>query len=54
MFCTKCGAQMAEGQRFCSNCGAPAENFTPAAARPEPEQEPAPSFAEPNVPPIPP
>ena len=24
MFCTKCGAKMDDGQRFCSNCGAPA------------------------------
>ena len=53
MFCTKCGAQMAEGQRFCGNCGAPVELFTPAEAKPEPElkKEPAPSFTEPSVPP---
>ena len=53
MFCTKCGAQMAEGQRFCGNCGAPVEIFTPAEAKPEPEQQPvqAPSFAEPSTPP---
>lgn len=23
MYCSKCGSQMAEGQRFCPNCGAP-------------------------------
>ena len=53
MFCTKCGAQMAEGQRFCGNCGAPVEIFTPAEAKPEPEQQPvqAPSFTEPSTPP---
>lgn len=54
MFCTKCGAQMAEGQRFCGNCGAPVELFTPAEAKPEPEQkkDAAPSFTEAPVPPV--
>ena len=53
MFCTKCGAQMAEGQRFCGNGGAPVEIFTTAEAKPEPEQQPVqePSFAEPSTPP---
>ncbi len=36
MFCTKCGAKMAEGQRFCSNCGAPAEQLPPAEPKTEP------------------
>ena len=36
MFCTKCGAKMAEGQRFCSNCGAPAEQMPPAEPKTEP------------------
>ncbi len=60
MFCTKCGAQMADGQRFCSNCGAPVEVFTAEAAKPESEvkQEPTPSFTDAGVqppePPVPP
>lgn len=37
MFCTKCGAEMAEGQLFCSNCGTKVETFTPKTAEPDPE-----------------
>ena len=29
MFCTRCGAQNADGQCFCSNCGAPLTNGAP-------------------------
>lgn len=31
MFCTKCGAQVPEGQQFCTNCGAPLDSGTPAS-----------------------
>ena len=46
MFCTRCGAKIPEGGRFCVNCGAPA-----AGGQPQPQQsEPAPvkffSFGE--------
>ena len=34
MFCTRCGAEIADGARFCSQCGAPVE---PAAASVQPE-----------------
>lgn len=32
MFCTKCGAQNLEGEKFCANCGAPLET-APADVR---------------------
>ncbi len=28
-YCTQCGSQIAEGQAFCSNCGAPTANSQP-------------------------
>lgn len=37
MYCTNCGARVAEGTRFCTSCGAPIEESSPA---PEPAQEP--------------
>lgn len=30
MFCQKCGTQIADGQSFCTNCGAPMGAQTPA------------------------
>ena len=32
MFCTKCGAQMADGARFCPSCGNPVSGENPAMA----------------------
>lgn len=32
MFCTKCGAQIADGSKFCDKCGAKFEDAAPAAA----------------------
>ena len=29
MFCLKCGSELLEGERFCSNCGAPVEQTEP-------------------------
>lgn len=43
MFCTKCGNQCEDGQRFCNNCGAPLE-AAPAADEPVAE---APFIEEP-------
>lgn len=34
MFCTKCGSYVPDGQRFCTNCGAPMEEFGPVDATP--------------------
>ena len=45
-FCGKCGAEMPEGAKFCSTCGASAEQapdspVAPAAQQPAPEAQPA-------------
>ena len=32
MFCTNCGKQLAEGEKFCSSCGTPTNATTPQAA----------------------
>lgn len=37
MFCTNCGKQLADGSRFCHNCGAPQANLTPEQ---QPTQQP--------------
>lgn len=51
MFCTKCGAQIANGQRFCSSCGAPvdmgAADGTVSVPRPEPTPAQQPAYQEP-------
>lgn len=33
MYCTRCGAAIAEGQRFCPSCGTPAGPVAPAPAQ---------------------
>lgn len=38
MFCTKCGAQCAEGNAFCTACGAPIEQTQPEQTQPEQAQ----------------
>ena len=35
MFCRMCGSQLGEGEKFCSNCGAPVGETTAAPAVPE-------------------
>ena len=39
MYCSNCGAKLADGAKFCSNCGAANQNSAPAAETPV--QEPA-------------
>lgn len=34
MFCTKCGSYVLDGQRFCTSCGAPMEEFGPVDTTP--------------------
>jgi len=40
-FCTKCGAQIREGQNFCAECGAPVNVSAGTAATAQPPQQPA-------------
>ncbi|MCR5327308.1 MAG: zinc ribbon domain-containing protein [Saccharofermentans sp.] len=48
-FCSKCGTQLSDDDRFCKKCGAPT-NFEPvAAAAPAAVAEPAPIVAQPAV-----
>lgn len=49
MFCPRCGAQMAQGVRFCTNCGN-ALNQAPAAPVYQPASQPAPRPAPQPVP----
>lgn len=51
MFCTKCGAKLKEGARFCIYCGQPAEDSQPAqptqpASQPGQPQPAAPAWEE--------
>jgi uncharacterized RDD family membrane protein YckC len=52
MFCSKCGANVAEGSAFCPNCGAPVAVVGAPAAPPAPPTPPdtpaAPSYASPQ------
>ena len=41
MFCTNCGAQMADGTLFCTDCGTRLKTEQPA---PAPAAEPTPAF----------
>ncbi len=47
-FCNKCGAQMNDGQQFCTTCGNKVEAAQPVApaAAPAPQYQPAPAVAE--------
>lgn len=52
MFCTKCGAQVADGASFCTRCGAPVAGDQQPAAAPEAQASPAfqqePTFVAPD------
>ena len=41
MFCTKCGAQLADTDRFCAKCGAPVGAAVPPTAQTRPAPAPA-------------
>ena len=47
MFCLKCGAELPDGVKFCTNCGAPTAQSIPAAppAAPAPPEQPTQGFA---------
>lgn len=58
MFCSKCGAELADGAAFCTNCGQPTQ---PAAGGPSPSSSPSvppvassppPTYAPPIQPPV--
>lgn len=40
MYCGKCGSYIADGQSFCSSCGAPASNVTPKQLNDQPFAQP--------------
>ena len=48
MFCTKCGSQVPEGNKFCTNCGAPMGSAPAATPAPAPDVVPAPSDTNPE------
>lgn len=61
MFCTKCGAKLKEGARFCIYCGQPVEGSQPAQPRDKQPTQPLAQPAQPRneqptqpVPPVPP
>ena len=45
MFCSKCGAQIEDGTKFCPKCGQPAETATAPESASEPAPAPAPASA---------
>ena len=53
MFCSNCGSKVADGARFCANCGRPLNQSVPQASRPAASQ-PAPrqSAAANNIEPL--
>lgn len=51
MFCTKCGAAVEDGVKFCPNCGQPMEQVAPAPQpepQPVPQPEPQPVYQQPQ------
>lgn len=48
MFCKKCGQPMADGERFCGNCGTPAAKLPPQPATPQ-QYVPQPQVQQPYV-----
>ena len=49
MYCKNCGAEIADGSTFCTQCGAPVQQAQPQA-QPQPQPQPQPVYtAEPAV-----